>query len=80
MKNSNMQNQQMGQNLNVSLDKTVPMVCENCGSEIFTTAFFLRKASKFITGTPQDALIPIPTFACAKCQHINSDMTVNENL
>jgi hypothetical protein len=34
----------------------------------------LRKASKFLTGTAQDALIPIPVFYCSKCQHINSDM------
>jgi hypothetical protein len=38
----------------------------------------IRKASKFITGTPQDALIPIPVFACAKCKHINEDMLPQE--
>ena len=30
----------------------------------------LRKASKFITGTSQDALIPIPVFVCAKCKKV----------
>ena len=31
----------------------------------------LRKASRFLTGTPNDALIPIPVFACTKCGHID---------
>jgi len=33
----------------------------------------LRKASRFITGTAQDALIPIPVFACSKCGHVNEE-------
>lgn len=74
-----MQNQQMGQNLNISLDKTTAMACEACGNETFITVTYLRKASKFLTGTPQDALIPIPTFACSKCHHVNSDMDVSLN-
>ena len=28
-------------------------------------------ANKFLTGTPQDALIPLPVFSCAKCGHVN---------
>jgi hypothetical protein len=60
--------------LNITIDKTTGVVCEECGSNVFTEVIMLRKASKFITGTAQDALIPIPVFACAKCKHINSDM------
>jgi hypothetical protein len=33
----------------------------------------LRKASKFLTGTPQDALIPLPVFSCSKCGHVNTE-------
>jgi len=60
-------------NLNISLDKTTPIVCDECGNETFTQVLLLRKASKFITGTTQDALMPIPTFACAKCNHVNEE-------
>lgn len=62
------------QKLNITLDKTTPVICDECGSHLFKDAIFLRKASKFLTGTEQDALIPIPTFACAKCYHINEDL------
>ena len=61
-------------NVNVTLDKTTKVECEKCQHDVFTEGLMLRKASKFLTGTAQDALIPIPVFYCSKCQHINSDM------
>ena len=66
-----MAQQQM--NLNISLDKTTPLVCEECSNETFNQVTFLRKVSKFIAGTDHDALIPIPSFACSKCGHVNEE-------
>jgi uncharacterized Zn finger protein len=57
--------------LNVSLNKTTPIVCEKCGNQTFTEAVILREVSKFLTGQPQDGIIPIPVFACNSCGHIN---------
>jgi len=56
---------------NITLDRTLPIVCEECQNETFNNITFLREVSKFITGTEQDTLIPIQTFACTKCGHIN---------
>jgi hypothetical protein len=33
----------------------------------------LRKVSRFLTGEAQDGVIPIPTFICTKCGHVNKD-------
>ena len=44
-----------------------------CGCETFKQVTFLRKVSKFIAGTEQDALIPIPSFACTNCGHVNNE-------
>jgi hypothetical protein len=66
-------------NMNISLDKTLPIVCEKCGGETFTQVLFLRKVSKFLAGTAQDGLIPIPSFACNSCQHINEEFKPNTN-
>jgi len=63
----------MEQQLNISLDKTTAASCDECGNEVFKEVVILRKASKFLTGTAQDALIPIPVFSCAKCGHINAE-------
>jgi DNA-directed RNA polymerase subunit RPC12/RpoP len=71
-----MEQQQM--KLNVSLDKTTGIACDECGNESFQEGFLIRKASKFLTGTAQDAIIPIPTFVCAKCGHTNEEFLPGE--
>ncbi len=63
----------MEQQLNISLDKTTGMSCDECGNEVFQEGVLLRKASRFLTGTPQDAMIPIQVFACSKCGHVNEE-------
>ena len=59
--------------LNISLDKTQEITCDKCGHTVFQEGLMLRKASKFLTGTTQDALIPLPVFSCAKCGHVNTE-------
>ena len=56
-----------------SLSQTTPVKCEECESEYFTEVLALRKASKLLTGSEQDTIIPIPTMRCADCGHINKD-------
>lgn len=64
---------QQNVNLNISLDKTTPIACGECGCETFNQVTYLRKVSKFVAGTSQDALIPIPSFACTKCGYVNEE-------
>jgi uncharacterized Zn finger protein len=60
-------------NVNISLDKTIGIVCDKCGNPVFIEGVMLRKASRFLTGTAQDAMIPIPVFTCTKCGHVNDE-------
>lgn len=60
-------------NMNVSLKDTTPVTCEECGHSVFQEGVLLRKISRFVTGTSQDALMPIPVFSCAKCGHVNTE-------
>ena len=60
-------------NMNVALKDTTAIACEECQNEVFKEGVLLRKVSRFVTGTSQDALMPIPVFACAKCGHVNAD-------
>ena len=60
-------------NMNITLDKTTAVECEKCGGQTFKDVVMLRKASRFVTGTPQDALIPIQVFACTSCSHVNDE-------
>ena len=66
------------QQISVPLDKTTPIVCEECQNDTFTQVLFLRKISKFLTGDTIDSLYPIPSFACSKCGHINEEFKAKE--
>lgn len=58
-------------NLNVGIDQTTPVLCEGCGNETFNQALYLRRVSALLTGTGQEGIVPVPTFICTKCGHIN---------
>lgn len=47
--------------LKIDIKNTTPVVSED-GNQVFAEGVILKKVSKFISGTPEDALIPIPCF------------------
>ena len=47
--------------MNIDLSKTTPLNTPS-GDKIWHTGIILRKVSKFITGTAEDAIIPITVF------------------
>lgn len=64
--------------LNITLDKTVPVICEKCGSSTFTEALMLRRAPRLLTGAPTDSYLPIPVFCCTSCSHTNEEFLPRE--
>ena len=61
------------QNFNIDFSQTTPVVCEKCGHEHFTQVSMMRKLSPMLSPTGQPALIPIPVYACTKCNHVNEE-------
>lgn len=55
----------------IPFSQTTGIVCESCANDTFKEVFYLRAVSRFLTGSPQDAVYPMPAFACAKCGHVN---------
>lgn len=53
-----MDQQQM--NMNLDLKNTESVEHEN--GKVWAQGFIIRKISKFVAGTPEDALMPIPVF------------------
>ena len=51
--------------MNVDIKQTTPVESED-GNQVFQEAVILRKASKFLVGTAEDAIIPIPVFVDVK--------------
>lgn len=64
---------------NVPYEQTTAVECEECGHNMFQQALHLRKASGLLTGTGQTSYIPIPVFACLKCNHINQEFLPKES-
>ena len=51
------------QQLNMSVDiKNTTAIKSSNGGQIFAEGVLLRKVSKFLTGTSEDGVIPIPVF------------------
>ena len=57
--------------VNIDINKTTAEICEKCENDTFSQAFKMRKLSALLSPTGEEAMIPIPVFACAKCGHIN---------
>ena len=55
------QSQQQQPQLNVDLKATTPILNSE-GKNIFVSGVILRKISKFVAGTDEDAIMPLPVF------------------
>jgi ribosomal protein S27AE len=58
----------------IDLSTSTPMVCPNCGYDVFMGAVKIRKISKLITGTPQDMILPIDVMVCGGCGEVNQEL------
>jgi hypothetical protein len=54
-------NQEQKMQMNVDIKQSTP-ITDDDGNQVFYEATVLRKISKFLTGTSEDAVIPIPVF------------------
>jgi len=59
--------------MNVDIDSTIEIVCDECNHNVFIPAYFLRKVSRFISPDGKDRLLPLDTMACNKCGNINKE-------
>ena len=63
--------------MNLDLSKTTPIDTPS-GDKIWHTGMVLRKVSKFITGTAEDAIVPITVFYDPKTNEILGDILPQE--
>jgi hypothetical protein len=68
---------EQGMKMNVDITQTTPIASED-GNQVFTEAVVLRKLSKFLAGTSEDAVIPIPVFVDTKTGKILTEMLPKE--
>ena len=63
--------------MNVDIKQTTPVESVD-GNQVFQEAVVLRKASKFLVGTSEDAVIPIPVFIDVKTGKILTELLPRE--
>jgi hypothetical protein len=62
---------------NIDLQNTTP-ITSSTGGKIFSEGVILRKISKFVTGTTEDSIMPIPVFYDVISGEILVDMLPKE--
>ena len=63
------------QQMNLDINSTTEILCENCGNNTFRPIFFIRKLSRFLSPDGNVKIIPIDSLACTKCDHVNKDFS-----
>ena len=58
--------------MNIDFSQTTAEVCEKCENDTFIQVFKMRKISALLSPTGEESMIPIQSFACAKCGHVNT--------
>jgi uncharacterized Zn finger protein len=66
-----MKNQQ--QQINIGLEQTKNVSCENCENLYFVQQVRIQKVPGLLTGQSHPTYMPVPVFACSKCGHVNSE-------
>lgn len=59
--------------LNINFTEQPTVVCEECGNKFFKKVTVMKRVSKLLTGSHQDEVVPLETYACESCSHVNDD-------
>ena len=62
-------NQPQAPQMNIDLKNTTAVLSKD-GNQLFSEGVILRKVSKFVTGTAEDGIMPIPVFYDLKTKEI----------
>ena len=60
-------------NINIDIKNTQPVMSED-GNQVFAEGVILRKVSRFVTGTQEDGIIPVPCFYDVKTGKVLVDL------
>lgn len=59
--------------MNVDLSSALDVVCEECGCKTFREVAFVKRVSALVSPTGKEAIVPVGTFSCANCGHVNKE-------
>ena len=68
------------QQINVDLSSASDIACEKCGGIFFREVALVKRLSSLLSPTGKEAIIPVGTFACASCGHVNEEFDPNKRM
>ena len=57
----------------INLKEQETIKCEKCESKFFKEVTMIKKVPALLTGSPEDTIVPFPTYMCNECSHVNAD-------
>jgi len=60
-------------NINIKPEDLKDIVCENCGGRFFRQVNAFKRISALISPTGKEQILPVPSFRCDDCGHINDE-------
>lgn len=67
------------QGINLRPQDAEDVVCEKCGCRYFREVYAFKRIKGLLIGKSEDEIIPINTFACSECGHINKGFEIQES-
>jgi|TARA_B110000977_G_scaffold109678_1_gene142730 DNA-directed RNA polymerase subunit RPC12/RpoP len=58
----------------IDFSKATEMECQDCKGTVFIPANKFLKVSKLVTGTPNDAIVPVELYLCGDCGEIIEEL------
>ena len=62
--------------VNIKPEDLKDLVCENCGGKYFRQVNAFKRVSALISSSGKEQIVPLPTFRCDDCGHINEEFLV----
>lgn len=67
-----------GQQVQINVVDQPNVECEECKGIYFDKVTIIKKISKILMGTSEDQLVPMETYKCIKCGHINEEFKIHD--
>tara|TARA_R100001377_G_C3154971_1_gene97661 strand:+ start:77 stop:316 length:240 start_codon:yes stop_codon:yes gene_type:complete len=67
-----------GPGVNIDFSVAKDMLCEKCENNSFKNTTLIKTISELLSPSGKEMIIPIPVYACEKCEHVNEQFLKNE--
>ena len=62
--------------IQVNVMKSPNVKCEKCEDIFFEKVTIIKKISKLLTGSMEDQIVPMETYVCKSCGHMNKEFDI----